>query len=251
MGDSVTEGTVLEWLKQVGDHVARRRDLVEISTDKVDAEMPSPVAGTVAEILVEPDETVTVGTVLCRIAAGAGAAAAPRPAPAPALRAPRRARPQPAGPPATATRNATPVAARMAAAHGVDAERLRGSGPRGRVTKDDVVAAVDGNGASAAAARAAAPARGAEADVNPAARRHARPLHGREPLDPDGHQLPHARRSTSSTPRRTELKAAGKKLSFTHLIAWAIVEAADDMPVMANSFAEVDGKPQRVDPRAA
>src|SRR4051794_13396488 len=70
MGESVTEGTVLDWLKQVGDHVEPEEGLVEISTDKVDAEVPSPVAGTVAEILAEPDSVVSVGSVLCRIAAG-------------------------------------------------------------------------------------------------------------------------------------------------------------------------------------
>ena len=74
MGDSVAEGTVLEWRKQVGDAVAVDDILVEISTDKVDAELPSPVAGTLSEILVQADETVAVGTTLCRIAAGAGAA---------------------------------------------------------------------------------------------------------------------------------------------------------------------------------
>ena len=80
MGESVAEGTVLEWRKQVGDPVAVDDILVEISTDKVDAEMPSPVAGTLSEILVQADETVAVGTALCRIAAGAGAApAAPGP----------------------------------------------------------------------------------------------------------------------------------------------------------------------------
>jgi pyruvate/2-oxoglutarate dehydrogenase complex dihydrolipoamide acyltransferase (E2) component len=75
MGDSVAEGTVLEWRVAVGDTVAVDDPLVEISTDKVDADMPSPVAGTIAEILVEPDTTVAVGTVLLRIAAGAGAPA--------------------------------------------------------------------------------------------------------------------------------------------------------------------------------
>src|SRR5207248_1931959 len=80
MGESVSEGTVLEWLKQVGDHVEVDDGLVEISTDKVDAELPSPVAGTLAEILVQPDEVVAVGTVVCRIAAGEGAAA-PKPRP--------------------------------------------------------------------------------------------------------------------------------------------------------------------------
>ena len=74
MGDSVAEGTVLEWRVAPGDTVAVDDPLVEISTDKVDAEVPSPVAGTVQEILVEADETVPVGAVLCRIAAGAGGA---------------------------------------------------------------------------------------------------------------------------------------------------------------------------------
>ena len=73
MGDSVAEGTVLEWRVKPGDTVAVDDALVEISTDKVDAEVPAPVAGTVQEILVEPDQTVQVGTALCRIAAGAGA----------------------------------------------------------------------------------------------------------------------------------------------------------------------------------
>src|SRR3954452_10233337 len=72
MGESVTEGTVLEWLKQVGDPVAAEEGLVEVSTDKVDAEVPAPVAGTVAEILVAADETVAVGTLLGRIARGPG-----------------------------------------------------------------------------------------------------------------------------------------------------------------------------------
>ena len=73
MGDSVAEGTVLEWRVKVGDTVSVDDPLVEISTDKVDAEVPSPVAGTITELLVDADETVPVGSVLCRIAAGAGA----------------------------------------------------------------------------------------------------------------------------------------------------------------------------------
>ena len=72
MGDSVAEGTVLEWRVKVGDSVAVDDPLVEISTDKVDAEVPSPVAGTIAEILVEADQTIPVGSVLCRIAPGTG-----------------------------------------------------------------------------------------------------------------------------------------------------------------------------------
>src|SRR5215210_2223 len=73
MGDSVTEGTVLEWHKQVGDEVEADETVVEVSTDKVDAEVPAPADGVIAEILVEPDETVPVGTVLAQVAVGAAA----------------------------------------------------------------------------------------------------------------------------------------------------------------------------------
>ena len=147
MGDSVAEGTVLEWRVKVGDAVAVDDPLVEISTDKVDAEVPSPVAGTIEEILVQADETVAVGSVLCRIAAGAGATNGPvQPSAEPTETKPA------AGAPTTNGGNATPVAARIASAHGLDVEAIRGSGPRGRVTKDDVLAAVEGNGAPATAA---------------------------------------------------------------------------------------------------
>src|SRR3954454_15683785 len=156
MGDSVTEGTVLEWLKQVGDHVALEEELVEISTDKVDAQMPSPVEGTLAEILVQADETVPTGTVLCRIAAGAGAPVAPKPAEPEAPK---------AAPVANGDGNATPVASRMASANGIDVSSLKGTGPRGRVTKEDVEAAMQGNGAAAPAAAETKPIRGPAATL--------------------------------------------------------------------------------------
>src|SRR5437763_652826 len=70
MGESVAEGTILDWLVKVGDQVQRDQGLVEVSTDKVDAELPSPVAGTVVEILAAPDDVVATGTVVCRIAVG-------------------------------------------------------------------------------------------------------------------------------------------------------------------------------------
>ncbi|MBA3370917.1 MAG: 2-oxoglutarate dehydrogenase, E2 component, dihydrolipoamide succinyltransferase, partial [Thermoleophilaceae bacterium] len=73
MGESVTEGTVLEWHKQVGDEVEADETVVEVSTDKVDAEVPAPADGVITEILVEPDETVPVGTVLAQVAVGATA----------------------------------------------------------------------------------------------------------------------------------------------------------------------------------
>src|SRR5919109_1845212 len=115
MGDSVAEGTILEWRVKVGDSVAVDDPLVEISTDKVDAEVPSPVAGTIAEILVEADQTVPVGSTLCRIAAGAGASNGPvQPKAEPTEVKPAAEAPTSNG------GNATPVAARIASAHGLD-----------------------------------------------------------------------------------------------------------------------------------
>jgi pyruvate dehydrogenase E2 component (dihydrolipoamide acetyltransferase) len=110
LGETVTEGTITRWLKQVGDHVDADEPLFEVSTDKVDSEVPAPTAGTVSEILVQEGETAAVGTrlaVLSDGAAGGGAAAAPAqeaaPAPAPepeAPAAPESQGPPSAGPPA-------------------------------------------------------------------------------------------------------------------------------------------------------
>jgi 2-oxoglutarate dehydrogenase E1 component len=239
MGDSVTEGTVLEWLKQVGDSVAVEEDLVEISTDKVDAQMPSPVAGTLAEILVQADETVPTGTVLCRIAASGPQSTAH--SPQVATPTPETRHPTPTA--GNGSENATPVASRMATAHGLDVNSISGSGPRGRVTKDDVQAALSGNGAAAPAVSpdeaTAKPMRGPAATL-------ARFMN-------ESRSIPTATSFRTLTvdqldARRKALKGAGKKLSFTHLIAWAIVEAAREMPVMAHAYAEVDGKPTRVEP---
>ncbi|HEX5896149.1 MAG TPA: multifunctional oxoglutarate decarboxylase/oxoglutarate dehydrogenase thiamine pyrophosphate-binding subunit/dihydrolipoyllysine-residue succinyltransferase subunit, partial [Thermoleophilaceae bacterium] len=244
MGDSVAEGTVLEWRVKVGDAVGVDDPLVEISTDKVDAEVPSPVAGTIAEILVEADQTVAVGSVLCRIAAGAAAAHEPvQPSAEPTEKSPAETAP------ATNGGNATPVAARIASAHGIDVSDLTGSGPRGRVTKEDVLAAVEGNGGGAPAAAAPAAAAPAGAEVQPIRG----PAATLVKFMNDSRSIPTAT-SFRTLPvdaldgRRKELKAGGKKLSFTHLIAWAIVQAARDMPVMGNAYAEQDGKPQRVSP---
>src|SRR5688572_22555898 len=99
MGESITEGTLSRWLKQVGDPVKRDEPMFEISTDKVDAEIPAPNAGTLAEILVQEGQTVAVQTVVARIETEAGAApAVTPPAPAPAAEASRLTTP-PAAPP--------------------------------------------------------------------------------------------------------------------------------------------------------
>jgi multifunctional 2-oxoglutarate metabolism enzyme len=250
MGDSVTEGTVLEWLKQPGDPVAVEEGLVEISTDKVDAEVPSPVAGTLSEILVQADETVPTGTVLCRIAAGDGAAPPGTRHPTPDTRSPAPDTRHPTPSAGNGLENATPVAARMANAHGLDIAAISGSGPRGRVTKEDVEAAISGaNGAGATAEAAAPPAAPGDATSKPIRGPAATLVRFMN----ESRSIPTATSFRTVTvdaldARRKALKGAGKKLSFTHLIAWAIVEAAREMPVMAHAYAELDGKPQRVEP---
>jgi len=252
MGDSVVEGTLLEWLVKVGDTVKRDDGLAEISTDKVDAELPSPVDGTIVELIGEPDDTVSVGTVLVRIQAGAGATSGTVSPPAQTAAGTPAAGAAPA-PVRNGDVNATPVAARVAAALGIDLAGVTGTGPNGRVTRDDVEAAArNGGGAAAKPAAPAAPVppEGSESKVirGPAATL--------VKFMDQSRSIPTATsfRTLSVDPladHRAQLKAAGKKLSFTHLIAWAIVRAAaDDVPVMANSFAEVDGKPHRVTPGA-
>ncbi len=171
LGESVTEGTVTQWLKAVGDQVAVDEPLLEISTDKVDTEVPSPVGGTLLEILVPEDETAEVGAVLARIGSGTPAAApapapapAPEPAPAPApaptpVAAPAPA-PQPAPAPAPApapravasTGYVTPLVRKLASSQGVDLARVVGTGVGGRIRKEDVLTAAQ------AVTTAAAPA---------------------------------------------------------------------------------------------
>jgi 2-oxoglutarate decarboxylase len=249
-GESVTEGTILEWRVKVGDAIKLDDTIVEISTDKVDVELPSPASGTVSEILVQEGDTVTVGQVIARIAVGGGAGAPPATSddggsagnghpPSAANGAPSSNVP------------ATPVAARAAAVEGVDLTTVSGSGPAGRIVKADVLDAAAGNGAGAAGATdgrggtdsaGAAPA-GAQLMKGGAAAL-ARYME-------QSRSIPTATSFRTLTvtaldARRRELKAAGRKVSFTHLIAYAIARAAQDMPVMADHFAEIDGKPHRV-----
>jgi 2-oxoglutarate dehydrogenase E2 component (dihydrolipoamide succinyltransferase) len=142
MGVSVAEGTVIGWRVEVGDRVQSDQTICEISTDKIDTEVPSPVAGVVAEILVAPEATVSVGTVLARIAtAGAVNGAPPRDAPA-ALPEPARNAPAvlPEGP--RARGRYSPVVQRIAAQHGIDLAQVAGTGRDGRVRKQDVLAVV-------------------------------------------------------------------------------------------------------------
>src|SRR3954451_17672815 len=142
MGESVTEGTVLEWHVSEGDQVAEGDTVVEVSTDKVDAEVPAPASGVITKLLVSPDDTVQIGQALAEMTAGAAPAGDGEAAPAEAPIA------APAAPPADGGdgRRASPVARRAAAANGVDLNAVSGSGPGGKVTKADVLAAANGGG---------------------------------------------------------------------------------------------------------
>jgi 2-oxoglutarate decarboxylase len=236
MGESVNEGVVLEWRKAAGETVAADETLVEISTDKVDAEVPAPASGTIDELLVEPGETVTVGQVLARMTTSGGAPAAQAPAPAAA----QPAAAEPAAVPSGEGDHASPVARRAAAVHGVPLERVAGSGRDGRVLKADVLAAANGGTATPAAAAPAG----------------AQPLKGGAAMlakyMDESRSIPTATSFrtlavTTLAARRAQLKAADRKVSFTHLIAYAIARAAQDLPVMTHHFAEIDGRPHRVD----
>jgi 2-oxoglutarate decarboxylase len=244
-GESVTEGTILEWHVKAGDFIKRDDTIVEISTDKVDVELPAPASGVVSELLVQEGDTVTVGQVIARIALqdaedanGSSASAAPA---ADGAKADGATGALPEG-----TR-VSPVAARAAAAEGVDLAKVSGSGPAGRIVKADVLGAAGGNGS-------------AQAPAAPATSDGERPA-GAELMKGSAAALARYMDQSRSIPtatsfrtltvtaldaRRRELKAGARKVSFTHLIAYAIARAAADMPVMAEHFAEIDGRPHRV-----
>ncbi|WP_405187731.1 2-oxoglutarate dehydrogenase, E2 component, dihydrolipoamide succinyltransferase [Streptomyces anulatus] len=211
LGESVTEGTVTRWLKEVGEEVAEDEPLLEVSTDKVDTEIPAPVAGVLLEIVVGEDETAEVGAKLAVIGApGAAPAAAPAqpaapaqeapkqeapaaPAPAPAAPAPVQAPAAPAAPAPAPVRPApvaqapaapaapsgddgayvTPLVRKLASENNVDLSAVKGTGVGGRIRKQDVVAA-----AEAAKAAAAAPAPAAAPAAAKAPKLEASPLRG-------------------------------------------------------------------------
>jgi pyruvate dehydrogenase E2 component (dihydrolipoamide acetyltransferase) len=178
MGESITEGTLTKWLKKVGDTVARDEPIFEISTDKVDAEIPSPVAGTLTEIKVKEGETVTVSSVVAVIGGTAGTAAA-KAAPAAVPSASPQTKetasvPQPATPAAAASASAgeglrsSPLVRKIAAENNVDLTTVPGTGASGRITKQDILGHLEGAPAAQApvqppASAAAAPDRQAPA----------------------------------------------------------------------------------------
>jgi 2-oxoglutarate decarboxylase len=259
-GESVTEGTILEWHVKVGDAIKLDETIVEISTDKVDVELPSPASGTVTEILVEEGDTVTVGQVIARIVVGENAASAGASAGngaggdrqessgngAGTATVTPAASPAQDGQGIPSGVKASPVAARAATAEGVDLTSVSGSGPGGRIVKSDVLGAAasagtaDGNGSAQALAEQPAGAEQLKGGSAALAR-----------YMEQSRSIPTATSFRTLTvtvldARRRELKGAGKRVSYTHLIAWAIARAAQETAVMADHYAEIDGRPHRV-----
>src|SRR5580698_7334664 len=182
MGESIVEGTLTKWLKKAGEHVDRDEPLFEISTDKVDTEIPSPTAGVLKEVLVEEGKTVAISTVVGRIEEGAGnGASAPAPAAAKQAPAPPTPKPTPAQPAAKAppapeplpepvahsagpypipveepapaqeaespAGPLSPLVRKMAREYGIDLRQVKGTGGGGRITKQDLEAYMSAQGA--------------------------------------------------------------------------------------------------------
>jgi 2-oxoglutarate decarboxylase len=265
-GESVTEGTILEWHAKVGEEIKLDDTIVEISTDKVDVELPSPATGTVSEILAQEGDTVTVGQVIARIAVNGSA-----PTAAPATGGAAQGEPTPsavtdditeshgstadgASGQAPAGTKVSPVAARAAAVEGVSLANVAGSGPAGRITKSDVLSVASNNGAPHTVDATGNGSAGAVAET--ARGPNAKPIKGAAAVlaryMDESRSIPTATSFRTLTvtvldARRRELKAAGRKVSFTHLIAYAIARAGEDMSVMGNHFAEIEGKPHRIE----
>jgi 2-oxoglutarate decarboxylase len=270
MGESVTEGSITGWRKAVGDRVEAGEALVDVTTDKVDVEVPAPVAGTLAKIVAPDGATVSVGGLLAEIsqsdgqpvgAARDGSQTVPASPPAPAPPAP----PAPAPPTAVASppltspptahpvdvdRDASPLAKRLAFKTGADLERVQGTGPGGAVRRDDVVAATTAAGSHGAATHDRVPD---DAVLTPlkgpaAALAGYMELSLTIPTATSFRTLPVDTFDARRRELNAALKSAGRpeKISFTHLLAFALVRAAKDVPSMAASFRRGPTGPERV-----
>src|SRR5438132_9858056 len=285
VGESVTEWTIAKWLKQPGDQVREGEGLVEITTDKVDAEVPAPASGTLVKILAEAGKTVAVGAALAEIVVGADGDGAPKKA-ATASATPETAPtlPSPASEGVKTTTGAAPNgghaaskvevtegAELLAKAKGVDLTSIKGSGPGGSIRRRDVVEAVERQQAPtlpspASGGREIAPAK-EEQKKAPTLPSPAQSPTGSIPLRGAAAALVKYMEESLQVPTATSFRtvrvdvldqrrrqltqsvqAAGRpeKISYTHLVAFAITRAVKDVPSMAVTFDRVDGNPARV-----
>jgi 2-oxoglutarate decarboxylase len=252
MGESVTEGIVLEWHVSVGDFVNEGDTVVEVSTDKVDAEVPAPVSGTITALVAAVDDEVPVGSPLAEMAPGdssEGTGGAPAAGPAADTASSSS---QAAGEDAVSASpaggngngsdadvKATPIARRVAEAQGISLSGLTPTGLGGKVTKEDVLNGASGNGA------VAAPSAGEEKALRGPAAMLAKAMDESRAV-PTATSFRTIAVDTLDAKRKAinaQLKERGLKTSFTHLVAWAIVEATKEIPVMVRTFEERDGKP--------
>ena len=275
MGESIAEGTIVRWIKKIGDDVDRDEPLFEISTDKVDAEIPSPAAGRLAEIRVKEGETVPVNSVVAVIAA-AGEAVAEAQTPVATTTSEVAAGSVAAAAPAVTSatpsaededadgaddahrQKSSPLVRRIAREHNVDITQIQGTGINGRVTKQDILAFID-SGATAAARAAAAPA---PASAPPAAAPAPGPAYKpgesvqivpmsvmrrkiAEHMVLSAHTSPHVysvyevnfgRVSAVREKKKAEFEAAGAKLTYTAFIAKVIVDALRQFPIVNSSI---------------
>jgi pyruvate dehydrogenase E2 component (dihydrolipoamide acetyltransferase) len=267
MGESIAEGTIVRWIKKVGDKVDRDEPLFEISTDKVDAEIPSPAAGVVSEIRAKEGETVPVNSVVAVIGAAGEAAAAPKVEEKKVeARAAAAAPPQPAAVPVPSNAHAekpedvirqrsSPLVRKIAKEHNVDISHLQGTGIAGRVTKDDILGFIGQEGSASAAPRAAASSAAQAADapsIKPGAedrvekmsvmrKRIAEHMVLSRRTSAHVHsvfEVNFARVAQVREAKKAEYERSGAKLTYLSFILKAVVDALQAVPVVN---ASIDG----------
>jgi pyruvate dehydrogenase E2 component (dihydrolipoamide acetyltransferase) len=270
MGESIAEGTIVRWLKSVGEDVDRDEPLFEISTDKVDAEIPSPVSGRLSEIRVKEGETVPVNSVVAIIGAAGETIAAepnvsPAPAPDPQVSALAPAAEDEAGDADAEGEGAdephrqksSPVVRRIAREHNVDISKIQGTGINGRVTKQDILGFIESAGTEPAATGAAksvptpSPAPGPVYRPGESVKVVPMSVMRRkiaEHMVLSAHTSPHVysvyevnfgRVNALREKKKAEFEAAGAKLTFTAFIAKVIVDALRQFP---DVNASIDGQ---------
>ncbi len=254
MGESIAEGTIVRWVKKVGDRVDRDEPLFEISTDKVDAEIPSPAAGVLTEIRAKEGETVAVNHIVAVIG-DAAAATAPSRFRAPAAAAPAHAK-EPAASPSPALeaqespsaeelrrQKSSPVVRKIAAEHGVDIAQIEGSGAGGRVTKQDILGYMEAKPAE----RSSAPgSQGGRDEVVPmsvmrrkiaehmiASRRTSAHVHSVFEVD-------FSRVAKLRDAKKAEYEHAGARLTYLPFIVKAVVDGLRAVPVVNSSIDGTD-----------
>jgi pyruvate dehydrogenase E2 component (dihydrolipoamide acetyltransferase) len=274
MGESIAEGTIVRWIKKVGDAIDRDEPLFEISTDKVDAEIPSPVAGVLTEIKVKEGETVAVNSVVATIGAAGEVAAEPRGALPEAAVGQADATPRPSGavpavaaapartasstPAGGATREelrrqkSSPLVRRIAREHNIDIARVAGSGLSGRVTKQDILGFIESGQAGAAPAREQRSTSSTAPVFQPGESVQIVPMSVMrrkiaEHMVLSAHTSPHVysvyevnfgRVGALREKKKAAYEAAGAKLTFTAFIAKIAVEALREFPIVN---ASIDG----------